>query len=207
MGTDWGKILSMKIGRIVLFIIITIIVAIVSFGLFTNKHIKIGCIEFNERKEDLVRDTIDKNPTSNNDKAIKTNTTVIIDKKNPAKPTQKIEKEGSGIQNNAPNYGNQAGRDINNYGIIPRKISENMLVEFYKIFPQLNTPIAFEFIGGPDGEMKDVKKQIIKLLRNKGYTNIDEMEIVGFGSNLQTIALNPQSDGGVHILIPPASKN
>lgn len=207
MGTDWGKILNMRIVKITLTLIITLIVTIVSFGLFTDKHIKIWFIEFNQRKEDLARDTIGKKPTLNDDTAIKTNTTVIIDKKTPAKPTQKIDREGSGIQNNAPNYGNQAGRDINNYGIIPRKISENMLVEFYKIFPQLNTPIAFEFIGGPDGEMKDVKKQIIKLLRNKGYTNIDEMEIVGFGSNLETIAFNPQSDGGVHIMIPPASKN
>ncbi len=122
------------------------------------------------------------------------------------KNEQKIDSGGSGIQNNAPNYGNQAGRDINQYGTLPRQVRPEQLRVFFREFPDKNIKIGFQFVGSQDGEMINVKTSIIKFLRENGYNNIDEFD--GFAIRnevVKEIMIEPQKDGSVLFVIPPAS--
>lgn len=121
------------------------------------------------------------------------------------KAVQKIGNEGSGILNNgSTNYGQQAGRDINNYGIIPRQIDEMNLFNFFAAYPDKNVRIAFRYFGSPDAEMISAKNQIDQILRKNRYTNIGSAAAFAMSSSIPPdIFFEPQGDGSVYICIPP----
>lgn len=130
--------------------------------------------------------------------------TVYVKAKTP-QMSQKNDNGGSGVQNNGINNGQQAGRDINNYGILPRDVHDEDMIKFFQNFPDKHTRIGFKFLSSPDGEMLAYKSKITQILRNHGYDNIGEK--VGFSMTIEmpkTPMIDPQADGSVYIDIPPA---
>jgi|GEM_PF-5381156 len=136
-----------------------------------------------------------------------------VPKKNEKQPqqySQKIDNGGSGIQNNAPNYGNQSGRDmtVNNYGTVPRLVTEETMSNFLKMYPDRRTHIAFCYLGSPDGEMLNFKSKITDFLRMKGYNNI--RTVAAMGSNFQEVKVTYfqlvriYGDSTVEFEIPPS---
>lgn len=129
--------------------------------------------------------------------------------------TQKSNQEkkniGSEIQNYAPNYGYQAGRDINNYGIMPRKITEKseIINALNSLCPDKNKHIGF-VAPASDGEILNVKEQIVRILKKQGYNDIEntnEIRIM-IGNDFPTdqISLIHNSQGGFSFYIPPAKQ-
>jgi hypothetical protein len=100
---------------------------------------------------------------------------------------QKNDGAASGLQNKAPNYGHQAGRDINNYEIIPRQLNITQFQPFFNTFPDKNTHVAIVFAGTPDGEILAVKKQIVDILRSNGYLNVEKNQIYLFTFKYQKL--------------------
>ena len=82
-----------------------------------------------------------------------------------------------GLKNSTFNAPTQIGdRNIqnNNYGPKPRTLIKENLSFFFTTYPDINIRVKFNFINTPNSEGKSVKEQIIKILKNAGYQNIDE---------------------------------
>lgn len=172
MQEHWVKTLANSMAaKIIAFGLLGLLTVAVGVGLFTKKHVNILGIEFNDK--DTVQKIVYSKPDTFYIKTPVISRLAPQGKKSSAhKNVQKIDSGGSGIQNNAPNYGNQAGRDINNFGVLPRVIKEADLNELFNKYPNKETRLAVGFIGSPTSEMENVKMQVINILRNKGYTNV-----------------------------------
>ncbi len=124
---------------------------------------------------------------------------------------QEVDRNGISIQNNAPNYGSQAGRDINNYGIIPRKITEDseIILALNSVCLDKSKHIGF-VAPSNDGEIINVKKQIIDILVKQGFVNIENTNGIRLmlDSNLPSdhISLMNNAQGGFSFYIPPAGQ-
>jgi hypothetical protein len=97
--------------------------------------------------------------------------------------------------------------NVNNYGIIPRQITRDMLQLFFDRYPNKNERIAIGFFtAAPDAEMLKVKGKIMRILKDEGYINVGESsDVIGIqGSIPPKIVFDPQQDGSVWIRIPPA---
>lgn len=105
-NTDWVKFAGMRIIQIIGILILIVLIVVVCVGLFTNKPIKVWFLEFNTKEIRIQHDTVQ---TIIHDTIPKL---VYVEKPSP-RNSQKNDNGGSGIQNNAPNQGVQAGRDVN----------------------------------------------------------------------------------------------
>lgn len=127
--------------------------------------------------------------------------------KTPIKNEQKIDSGGSGIQNNAPNYGQQSGGDINNnnYGIVPRKITDNDLMGVILGTPK-SAKISFAVYTSADAEIYAVQRQIIAIMKKYGYNNIENSFRVSIGRTPpERIEYNyNQEIDEITFMIPPA---
>lgn len=110
--------------------------------------------------------------------------------------SQKIENGGSGLQNNAFNYGNQAGRDIN-FGKMPRHPTKEDIYKFYKSVPDKNKPVSLQFFSG-DQESKRFCEEFQKMLIKEGYKNISIDSYIS--STTQPSELAIDTTGSTYIL-------
>lgn len=188
MATDWGKFMGMRFIQIMLALIFVVLLIITGTGIFTNKHIKIGPIEFNGIKDNpekskpdtgykgLPKIPADSIVTKQNPATLKPNYPPINTKQKPSgiKPINNVQNNdsgGSGVQNNAPNYGNQAGRDINNYGIIPREVKEDLIVSIMNQVPDKKTTI-YIVKRSDESESEQYANKILVELRKRGYIKV-----------------------------------
>ncbi len=229
MNNHWTKYLveNKSILRI-LYVLLLVFIVIVLVGLFTDKHINILGIEFN-KIDTLNRfsniSNFDSNNKSNNNlenkpipqtesKQSKTSG-ILSEKKGEVKPTldKNINQKGTIINGSIEATNLQIGNNNiqNNIGIQQRKIVENDLVDFFNNFPDKNIYIGF--VGASmEGEIINVKDQIIKILKNHGYSNLENTTGIRIfiDSNLPTQTLsilnNSKVKGGISFYIPPAIK-
>lgn len=209
-GTNWSEIINNRFVQFVVIVLLVIIGGVSAEGIFTNKPIKLWVIEFNRKDTafkyitNFIHDTIYVPryvPTQE-----LASTREEEHKLSSRRPTniQKIDNGSSGIQNNAPNYGTQVGGNINNYGMIPRLITEGHFLSFFKAFPDRRTRIGFGFYSPPDAEMLNVQGQMVKILRANGYANFIETPITMMGGNPPSnIIFEKQPDSTVVFFIPP----
>lgn len=124
-----------------------------------------------------------------------------------SKNSQKIDSGSSGIQNNNSTvFGNQAGRDINNYGIIPRKITRDFLTPLFNLRLNKNRKIIFTVYDGADAEITDVRNQIVTLFKNEGYNNIDPSFHLKVGFVPPDNISIDTGNNFINVNIPPAKK-
>lgn len=72
---------------------------------------------------------------------------------------------------NGPNYGVNGNISL---GVPPRIVTKQDFTQLFSLFPNKQTLIEFQFIGlSPTSEMENLKKQIIKILIDNGYSNVD----------------------------------
>lgn len=103
MGTDWGKILEMKISRIILSLILIILIIVVAVGLLTTKPIEIWILKFNEKDTKIIKDTVS---------VIKYDTIYLDKKENVILKPQKMKDQTNVSSVNQK--GGQTARDITN---------------------------------------------------------------------------------------------
>jgi hypothetical protein len=94
-NTDWVQFARVRIVKILVSILVLFLAVIILVGTLTNKPIDVWGLKFNMRDTAVKYVTIHDTPVN-----IKHDI------------SQKIESGASGIQNNAPNYGNQAGGNM-----------------------------------------------------------------------------------------------
>jgi hypothetical protein len=93
---------------------------------------------------------------------------------------------------------------ISKYGTIPRNATKDNITEFVIAFPDKTTLIKIYFDTDPDSEMQGVKAQIVKVLKQSGYTNINEQSQTLHPMHVpKEIHYELQHDGSVVIWIPP----
>lgn len=214
MEEHWVKTLINSLAvKIIAFSLLFLLVILVITGIFTNKNVKIFGIEFNNR------DTIVKYVNSNEDTSRIVNDTIRKIKviSNIKTHSQKVNFKADSLNSNyvfnekieAENLqiGNQNTQ--NNYGIQPRKISEDFLKDFFEMYPDITMHIGF-VAPNSEGEIINVKNQIIKILKTKGYIDIEKVNGIRImiDSNLSSekITLLPNSIGGISFYIPSATK-
>ena len=91
------------------------------------------------------------------------------------------------------------------YGIIPRNTTEKNINVFLNAFPDKTTAIRVNYDGEPDAEMKAVKTQILKVLKNTGYTSVSEKDFSLTPIRMpKDIHYELQRDGSVVIWVPIA---
>lgn len=111
--------------------------------------------------------------------------------------------------NNGINKGNIGGRDntVNNYGIQPRIIGEDLIDRFSAHFPDKERQVSFMAFGGTSAEIESVRLQITKILKSRGYIKIDDYTKIKIGDPLPPrIQYGPNGAGGVTFYIPPATE-
>jgi hypothetical protein len=95
---------------------------------------------------------------------------------------------------------------VSKYGVIPRNATEDNIIEFLKAFQDKTILIKINFDGTAiDAEMKGVKAQITKVLKNTGYTNISDQSMITEPIRMpKEIHFELQHDGSVVIWVPVA---
>ncbi len=139
----------------------------------------------------------------------KANKKVAPPKSNTKKQSMKEENKTEVNTNNGINKGNIGGRDntVNNYGIQPRIIGEDLIDRFSAYFPDKDRQVSFMAFGGTSGEIESVRAQITKILKFRGYTKIDDFTKIKFGdSSPPKIQYGENGAGGVTFFIPPATE-
>lgn len=128
------------------------------------------------------------------------------DIKKPVTIVQNIDSGGSGVQNNGNNNGQQAGRDINNIGIIPRKITEADLLPYINQLPDKTISVRFVSYGFADAEINSVKNQIITIMKKHGFINIENTFHIKIGTEppKSIIPAFFQKENILEFHIPPA---
>ncbi len=98
---------------------------------------------------------------------------------------------------------------VSKYGVIPRNATENNITEFITAFPDKTILIKVNFDGTEaDAEMKAVRTQIIKVLRNTGYTNVSDQSIIIEPIRMpKEIHFELQHNGSVVIWVPVANND
>lgn len=218
----WKEILKNK--TLVKILIISVILALIFFlasgGIFIwdnihGKHSKFFGIESNIPSP--YRDTIVENPPVKEDTVYipsQSKRKVHKDYLTPPRPSPKMDSvkstpaqiSGTNVNTGINNgiIGGQ-GNKIENFGTHLRKISGTDFFNFWQNFPDKNTRIAVSFIGSPDGEMINVKDQIIKGLKDYGYKNIGEKSGIAYFDYIpKNIVIEKQKDGSVIFWVPPA---
>jgi hypothetical protein len=95
---------------------------------------------------------------------------------------------------------------VSKYGTIPRNATIGDMAEFFKAFPDKTTLIKVNFDGPSDDEMNGVKALIIKLLRNSGYSNVqDQSAIIEPQRMPKEIHYELQRNGSVIFWVPVAN--
>lgn len=124
--------------------------------------------------------------------------------------SQKVSDHATGFQNTGTNYGTQVAGNNNttNYGIVPRIINSAKFNDFIKMVPDKDNILAVSFLGQPNGEMLDVKRQIIKILRGMGYTRVSDKSNIYFSdpNSIDDIYIDKNTNGSVEIVVQPANK-
>ncbi len=185
MATDWGKILAMKFIKIVLICIVSIFAFVVIIGISTNKHINLWGLEFNANEPKIIAEKtnsdssniVKKDTGSVVYKKYDPATTFIITKDKKSVPlkdkaiSQKIDSGSSGLQNNATNYGNQAGRDINitNEPTLLESDKKYLLENIQATMKENNTT-CIRILLSPESNGGKISKQLDVMLRSAGYT-------------------------------------
>ncbi len=94
----------------------------------------------------------------------------------------------------------------NNYGIIPRKVTEEEFKYIMYYFPNKNVSISFRAYDGVDAEITSVKNQIVDVFKKNGYNNIDTHFKLGLGFDAPSKIMFDSVPGQnmMIISIPPA---
>lgn len=94
----------------------------------------------------------------------------------------------------------------NNYSFVPWSIEESDIDLVEDHFPDKNILVRFMAFGAADGAAQLAKGEIIKLLRNRGYKNINEIFNITVGQDPPTaITIGKNDMGGITFFIPPRS--
>ena len=218
MEKHWSEnLLNKKSIIILLFLIFILLCLIVSVGLFTDRHIKLFGIEFNSEKKDtiIIYKTNDKHqgtyreedfPDSNKRELNEVDSNKNYKKNENTKVNSSIKSENNKYNIKEVNATNlQIGdNNIQNIGIQPRKITEDFLKDFFKVFP--DKTIYFGFVGSNSSiEIINTKKQIIEILEQKGYNNIEKTQGIRIMVNPDLpneICIMRNELGGVSFYIP-----
>lgn len=95
---------------------------------------------------------------------------------------------------------------VSKYGVIPRNATTSNITSFYTAFPDRTTVIKINFDGPADAEMTGVKAQIIKVLRESGYTNVQDQSATIEPKRMpKEIHYELQRDGSVILWVPVAN--
>lgn len=197
------SILKSKFAKFFLCTILVLIIFVVGVGIFTDKHIKLWIIEFNDEKSKntitkdttSVTDSYRKNTELKTDSAVNRTPTVInkrikfLNKNNPEKQKSDTSKKNgqinvefkAAVSGSPMQIGGTNNVQVN--GIIPRKIDKNSgLIDAFlarKIPYTVN--ISFTVYGFADAEIHDVIRQITVILRSYGYNQIEDSPRVMIG--------------------------
>ncbi len=112
--------------------------------------------------------------------------------------------------NTGVNNGIIGDNGVQNYGIQPRIISDTseIIRYIFSNFPDKSTHFGF-VAPSEEGEILNVKNQIVKTLKAKGYFDVEEINgirlIIGSELPVDRISLikNTSSSGGISFFIPP----
>ena len=112
-------------------------------------------------------------------------------------------------QNPGVNLGNIGGSNNtvnNNFGIQPRLLQEHDIDSFFLQFPNKATRIKFTFYNSQDAEMQNVRNQVINILKEHGYGNIEDYISHRLGHSLPEgdISLELDKDSSVIFIIYPS---
>ncbi|MFV5685965.1 hypothetical protein ACM55I_10995 [Flavobacterium sp. GB2R13] len=220
MEEHWVKTLTKSVAaKIVAFVLLLLLAIVVLIGIFTDKHVKIFGIEFNDT---INRDTIVKyvniNPDTSRTIRIakgKINQTKVSFNKTPPSPYSSLKKDSAKTKYNfnekveATNLQIGNNNTQNNYGIQPRIINEEFLKDFFVMFPNKTMHVGF-IAPNSEGEIINVKNQIIKVLISRGYNNIENTNgiriLLDSALSDEKLTLVPNAIGGISFYIPSARK-
>ena len=184
MEEHWVKTLANSMAaKIIAFTILGLLSVAVSIGLFTNKHVKIFGVEFNDGKDTFTKVVyIDTGKT----KVIyepekKEKDYVNINKQKPTTTPINIKKDTSNsatfktgnIQGQGIQLGNNNTQN-NDFTVKQRHIDQQELIKIISKIPNQNTLIHFwipSSVGGK--ESINYANEILIALYNTGYKNID----------------------------------
>jgi len=129
--------------------------------------------------------------------------------KKPIKISKKTIK-GKNI-NTGVNNGIIGDNGVQNFGIQPRIITEQSEIIEFLLTNYTDKSIRIGFVApSQEGEILNVKKQIVKILLSKGYSNVEELNGIRlmFDANLPSdrIVLLNNALGGISFYIPSALK-
>ncbi len=113
--------------------------------------------------------------------------------------------------NTGVNHGIIGDNGIQNFGIQQREITEQSETIKFLLSNYTDKSIRIGFVApSQEGEILNLKNQIIKILTNKGYTNIEESKGIRIMLNaelpIDKIVLINNGLGGVSFYIPSAIK-
>lgn len=225
MAANYNELIKDNFVKIIACLLLITILIIIGVGLLTDKHISLWVIEFNGNKKEakvdtiyINKDSISRNkeeriakinsskrqdelarkliadPKSDNSKKIFDNKQAHVDELN---------------QNYGPNNGVIGGNNntVINSGIQPRILSDLDFEDFFRNFPNKHTRIAVDFVNARDGEMENVKAQILSILRKNGYNNLGVSSGMSMGGNsTDYIYLSLQPDSSVIFHVPPKTR-
>lgn len=183
MATDWGKILNMKFSKIILSIIAFLLLIIVLVGAFSNKHIKIWGLEFNEKqKTDTVTITthadipkvIDSPVIQQKQKAIPINITIPPYTKNETHPKPEIKDTVVLVKGKNVNTGTNNGIIGDNATVnapIQPHPDASHVIEMNKLVPNKKTKIRL-YYNSNSRQSEVFTRELINLLKADGYIDI-----------------------------------
>lgn len=188
MATDWGKYIPVKIGKIIAVILGVLLILIIIIGLTTKKHIKIAFLEFNGEREIVrVKDTVTIKKTDTLSLPI---VTPQVKENIVPKESGKIEQKNTNgknevNQNNGVNNGIQGGENNQqyNYGIIPRKITEDVVMPIINEVPR-DFKVTFVCFGQADAETNSCRNQLTSILSKNGFKDINKDFFIRIGTEM-----------------------
>lgn len=174
-----------------------IIVAIIS-GMFSsnaNQKLTKTTITVNPEIKPVFNNQINTKSETSNKKIIKSDSKNI-----------KAKNVNTGI-----NHGIIGDNGIQNFGIQQREITEQSETIQFLLSNYTDKSMRIGFVApSQEGEILNLKNQIIKILTNKGYTNIEELKGIRIMINaelpIDKVVLINNGLGGVSFYIPSAIK-